>query len=163
MRRHSWSGVGAALLLLLGLATSCSSDSDSQQATCATSPNGTPLSASTGSGPTSTNLSLNPEIATGYRTGMKPVHTNTFAVSTANPVSTEAACKVLENGGTAADALIVAQTVLGLVEPQATGIGGGAFMLYYDATTKQIDAYDGRETAPAAATPDYLHWISATD
>ncbi|WP_405138486.1 gamma-glutamyltransferase family protein [Nocardia sp. NBC_01388] len=162
MRRHIWSGAGAALLLL-GLTTACGSDSGTAQATCATAPNGTPLSADTGSGPTSTNLSLNPEIATGYRTGMKPVHTNTFAVSTANPVATEAACTVLRDGGTAADALIVAQTVLGLVEPQATGIGGGAFLLYYDATTKQIDAYDGRETAPQAATQDYLRWISDTD
>ncbi|MRH87414.1 gamma-glutamyltransferase [Nocardia sp. SYP-A9097] len=163
MRRHTWSGAAAALLLLLGAATACSSDSDSKLGVCETSPNGVPITASAGSGPTSTNLSLHPEIATGYRTGMKPVHTKTFAVSTANPVATEAACKVLRDGGTAADALIVAQTVLGLVEPQASGIGGGAFLLYYDAAGKQIDAYDGRETAPAAATQDYLRWISDTD
>ncbi|WTL30429.1 gamma-glutamyltransferase family protein [Nocardia sp. NBC_01503] len=163
MRRHTWSGAAAALLLLLGAATACSSDSESKLGACETSPNGVPISATAGSGPTSTNLSTNPEIATGYRTGMKPVHTKTFAVSTANPIATEAACKVLKDGGTAADALIVAQTVLGLVEPQATGIGGGAFLLYYDAASKQVDAYDGRETAPAAATQDYLRWISDTD
>ncbi|MFF2550931.1 gamma-glutamyltransferase family protein [Nocardia sp. NPDC058058] len=163
MRRHTWSGAAAALLLLLGVATACSSESDSKLGVCETSPNGTPISASAGSGPTSTNLSLHPEIATGYRTGMTPVHTKTFAVSTANPIATAAACKVLHDGGTAADALIVAQTVLGLVEPQASGLGGGAFLLYYDAASKQIDAYDGRETAPAGATQDYLRWISDTD
>ncbi|GAB2516560.1 gamma-glutamyltransferase family protein [Nocardia heshunensis] len=127
------------------------------------SPNGTPVTSGVPAGPSSTNLSLNPEVATGFRTGMKPVRTADFAVSTANPVATEAACKVLRDGGTAADALIVAQTVLNLVEPQATGIGGGAFLMYYDNTAKTLDAYDGRETAPAAATEDYLRYISAAD
>lgn len=167
MRRHTWSGATAAVLLLLGLATACSSESDSEQAACTTSPNGVPVSArsstTTGGAPTTTNLALQPEIASGYRNGMKPVRTNTFAVSTANPLATEAACRVLQDGGTAADALVVAQTVLGLVEPQASGIGGGAFLLYYDANTKSLDAYDGRETAPQAATQDYLRWISDTD
>ncbi|MGV9415474.1 gamma-glutamyltransferase family protein [Nocardia sp. NPDC003693] len=164
VRRPFWSGASAAVLLLLGMATACSTESE-QARSCTTSPNGVPISvrASTTGGPTTTNLSLRPEIASGYRTGMKPVRTNTFAVSTANPIATEAACRVLRDGGTAADALIVAQTVLGLVEPQASGIGGGAFLLYYDAAGKTLEAYDGRETAPAAATPDYLRWISDTD
>ncbi|MCE5291275.1 MAG: gamma-glutamyltransferase family protein [Nocardiaceae bacterium] len=94
---------------------------------------------------------------------MTPVRTQRFAVATANPLATEAACRVLANGGTAADALVTAQTVLGLVEPQASGIGGGAFLLYYDAATRSVDAYDGRETAPAAANENYLRWISDTD
>ncbi|WP_084522518.1 gamma-glutamyltransferase family protein [Nocardia inohanensis] len=163
-RTRTWGGSAAALLLLLGLATACSSGSDSPQGTCVTAPNGTPVTArASGGGPTTTNLSQHPEIASGYRTGMKPVHTTNFAVSTANPIATEAACRVLRDGGTAADALIVAQTVLGLVEPQASGIGGGAFLLYYDAAAKTLDAYDGRETAPAAATNDYLRWVSDTD
>ncbi|HLS75283.1 MAG TPA: gamma-glutamyltransferase [Nocardia sp.] len=94
---------------------------------------------------------------------MTPVSTRSYAVSTANPLATEAACAVLAEGGTAADALVTAQLVLGLVEPQASGIGGGAFLLYYDAAAGTVEAYDGRETAPAAATENYLRWISDTD
>ena len=53
--------------------------------------------------------------------------------------------------------------MLGLVEPQSSGIGGGGFLLYYDAKANSVQAYDGRETAPAAATENYLRWISDTD
>ncbi|MEC3953393.1 gamma-glutamyltransferase family protein [Nocardia sp. CDC153] len=163
MRRLRRTGGGAAaLLLIVGLMTACSS-STNHTASCTVSTNGTPVTSGVPTGPSGTNLALRPEVATGYRTGMTPVQTGDFAVSTANPVATEAACKVLRDGGTAADALIVAQTVLNLVEPQATGIGGGAFLMYYDATTKTVDSYDGRETAPAAATEDYLRYISAAD
>ena len=104
-----------------------------------------------------------PEVATGYRADMKAVATGRFGVVTANPLATEAACEVLRDGGTAADALVVAQTVLGLVEPQSSGLGGGGFLLYYDAAAKTVQAYDGRETAPAAATENYLRWISDAD
>lgn len=70
-------------------------------------------------------LAANPETATtGFRDGMNPVKTTNFSVSTANPLSTRAACDVLADGGTAADALVTAQLVLGLVGPQASGIGG---------------------------------------
>ncbi|MFE3793394.1 gamma-glutamyltransferase family protein [Nocardia tengchongensis] len=163
MRRLRRTGSGAAALLLsIGMLTACSSSTD-QSASCTVSRNGTPVTAGAPTGPDATNLALHPEVATGYRTGMTPVRTGGFAVSTANPVATEAACRVLRDGGTAADALIVAQTVLNLVEPQATGIGGGAFLMYYDAASKTVDAYDGRETAPRAATEDYLRYISATD
>ncbi|MFE3757414.1 gamma-glutamyltransferase family protein [Nocardia tengchongensis] len=163
MRRLRRTGSGAAALLLsIGMLTACSSSTD-QSASCTVSHNGTPVTAGAPTGPDATNLALHPEVATGYRTGMTPVRTGGFAVSTANPVATEAACRVLRDGGTAADALIVAQTVLNLVEPQATGIGGGAFLMYYDAAAKTVDAYDGRETAPRAATEDYLRYISATD
>ena len=104
-----------------------------------------------------------PEVATGYRSDMKAVNTGRFGVVTANPLATEAACAVLRDGGTAADALVVAQTVLGLVEPQSSGLGGGGFLLYYDAASGAVQAYDGRETAPAAAGENYLRWIDDAD
>jgi gamma-glutamyltranspeptidase / glutathione hydrolase len=104
-----------------------------------------------------------PEVATGYRRDMTAVHTAHYAVATANPLATREACEVLKDGGTAADALVAAQAVLGLVEPQSSGIGGGGFLLYYDAKANKVQAYDGREVAPAAATENYLRWISDTD
>ncbi|WP_234820573.1 gamma-glutamyltransferase [Mycolicibacterium goodii] len=112
---------------------------------------------------TERDIATQPEVATGYRTDMTAVRTATYAVATANPLATEAACKVLRDGGTAADALVTAQAVLGLVEPQASGIGGGGFLLYYDAASNSVRAFDGRETAPAAATENYLRWVSDTD
>jgi gamma-glutamyltranspeptidase/glutathione hydrolase len=79
-------------------------------------------------------------------------------VSTANPYASEAALDILKQGGSAVDAAIAAQLVLTLVEPQSSGIGGGAFMLHWDEGADRVDAYDGRETAPAAAGPDlFLH------
>jgi gamma-glutamyltranspeptidase/glutathione hydrolase len=112
---------------------------------------------------TSEAAGANPEVATGYRSDMTAVHTAQYAVATANPLATQAACEVLRDGGTAADALVTAQAVLGLVEPQSSGIGGGGFLLYYDAKANGVQAYDGREVAPAAATENYLRWISDTD
>ena len=111
---------------------------------CAIVPNGTPT-------------------ATGYRRDMTAVRTSSYSVVTANPIATQAACEVLRDGGTAADALVTAQAVLGLVEPQSSGVGGGGFLLYYDAVAGSVQAYDGREVAPAAATENYLRWISDTD
>ena len=102
-----------------------------------------------GSATTSKNISTNPEVATGYRKDMTAVRTAHYAVVTANPLATQAACEVLSDGGTAADALVTAQAVLGLVEPQSSGIGGGGFLLYYDAAAGSVQAYDGREIAPA--------------
>lgn len=101
--------------------------------------------------------------ATGYRADMTPVRTGSYSVVTANPLATQAACEVLRDGGTAADALITAQAVLGLVEPQSSGIGGGGFLLYFDAASGEVQAYDGREAAPAAATENYLRWVSDTE
>lgn len=75
-------------------------------------------------------------------------------VATANPLATEAGLKVLREGGSAIDAAVAVQAVLGLVEPQSSGIGGGAFMVYYDAASRKVTAYDGRETAPAGAAAD---------
>jgi gamma-glutamyltranspeptidase/glutathione hydrolase len=75
-------------------------------------------------------------------------------VAAANPLAARAGMAVLERGGTAVDAAVAVQAMLGLVEPQSSGIGGGAFMLVYDARTETVTAYDGRETAPAGATAD---------
>ena len=75
-------------------------------------------------------------------------------VSAANPLAVEAGLEVLRAGGSAVDAAVAVQAVLGLVEPQSSGLGGGAFLVHYDAETGAVSAYNGRETAPAAATPD---------
>src|SRR5690606_27895390 len=75
-------------------------------------------------------------------------------VSTANPHATRAAVSIMEQGGSVADAAIAAQLVLGLVEPQSSGLGGGGFALLHQAGEEAVHAYDGRETAPAAARPD---------
>ena len=72
-------------------------------------------------------------------------------VAAANPLAAEAGMKVLREGGSAVNAAVAVQAVLGLVEPQSSGLGGGAFMLYREARTGKITAYDGRETAPAGA------------
>lgn len=75
-------------------------------------------------------------------------------VAAANPLAVEAGLNVLRAGGSAVDAAVAVQATLGLVEPQSSGLGGGAFLLVYDARTQRVSAYDGRETAPAAATPN---------
>jgi gamma-glutamyltranspeptidase/glutathione hydrolase len=72
-------------------------------------------------------------------------------VAAANPLAVKAGVDVLKAGGSAIDAAVAIQAVLGLVEPQSSGLGGGAFMVYYDAKTRQATAYDGREVAPAGA------------
>ena len=78
-------------------------------------------------------------------------------VSAANPLAVEAGMRVLARGGSAVDAAVAVQAVLGLVEPQSSGLGGGAFMMFYDADTSAITVYDGRETAPASATPELFY------
>ena len=75
-------------------------------------------------------------------------------VVTTNPLATEAGEQILRNGGTAVDAMIAVQTVLGLVEAQSSGIGGGAFIVYYDAETDTLTTIDAREKAPLAATEE---------
>jgi gamma-glutamyltranspeptidase/glutathione hydrolase len=74
-------------------------------------------------------------------------------VAAANPLAVAAGVKVLREGGSAIDAAVAVQAVLGLVEPQSSGLGGGAFMVYYDAKTRKVISYNGRETAPAGAGP----------
>ena len=100
-----------------------------------------------------------PEPASGYVVGHKVVSAKTFMVVANHPLATKAGCDVLKAGGSAADAAIAVQAVLALVEPQSSSLAGGAFMLYYDAKTKKVQAYDGRETAPAAATANYLRYV----
>ncbi len=92
-----------------------------------------------------------PEAASGWMA--KPaVRFARTAVATANPLASQAGLQMLEAGGSALDAAIAAQMVLALVEPQSSGIGGGAFLLHWDG--QAVQAWDGRETAPAAATPE---------
>lgn len=90
-----------------------------------------------------------PEGASGY-TEKPGWATRKFAVAAANPLATDAGYQVLKAGGTATDAAIAVQMVLALVEPQSSGIGGGAFLMHFDG--KRVEAYDGRETAPLAAS-----------
>ncbi len=84
------------------------------------------------------------------------VATTQEIVVSANPLASQAGAQILRDGGNAIDAAIAVEAVLGLVEPQATGIGGGGFLLYFDAATKRVTSFDGRETAPAAANRFYL-------
>ncbi|WP_312961504.1 gamma-glutamyltransferase family protein [Stutzerimonas nitrititolerans] len=88
-----------------------------------------------------------PEAATGY-TAKPGWATERFAVAAANPLATEAGYEILKAGGSALDAAVAVQMVLTLVEPQSSGIGGGAFLLHWDG--ERVVALDGRETAPAA-------------
>jgi len=74
-------------------------------------------------------------------------------VAAANPLAADAGAEILRRGGDAVDAAVAVQAMLGLVEPQSSGVGGGAFMLYFDAATGVVSALDGREKAPAGATP----------
>jgi len=94
-----------------------------------------------------------PERAPGW-TDKAPVVSKRFMIAAANPLAADAGYAILRQGGSAVDAAIAVQLVLGLVEPQSSGLGGGAFMLVHDAKRNKLIAYDGRETAPAAAKPD---------
>src|SRR5215468_10619145 len=94
-----------------------------------------------------------PEQPTGW-TSKRPVVSKHDMVVAANPLAVEAGYAVLREGGHAVDAAVAMQMVLNLVEPQSSGIGGGAFMLFHNGRTRLLTAYDGRETAPAAAKPD---------
>ena len=80
-----------------------------------------------------------------------PVRASHAMIAAAHPAAAEAGARILEEGGNAIDAAIAAQMVLGLVEPQSSGVGGGGFLLYFDAARDSVESYDGRETAPTAA------------
>ena len=97
-----------------------------------------------------------PEEASGYRLGLTAKTSSKYMAVANTPLAVKAGCDILKAGGSAVDAAVAMQAVLGLVEPQSSTIAGSAFMLYYDAQTKKVVAYDGRETAPAAATGYYL-------
>ena len=93
-----------------------------------------------------------PEPATGV-TPKRLVTAKRFMVVAANPLAARAGYDVLKRGGSALDAAIATELVLNLVEPQSSGIGGGGFLLHFSARDGRLQAYDGRETAPAAAKP----------
>jgi gamma-glutamyltranspeptidase / glutathione hydrolase len=95
-------------------------------------------------------LPLAPESASGFRTDLKTQHAEKYMAAAANPLAAEAGREMLRRGGSAIDAAIAMQAVLTLVEPQSSGIGGGALIVLWDG--KAVRTYDGRETAPAGAT-----------
>src|SRR5690606_41562243 len=76
-----------------------------------------------------------------------------FMIASASSYASEAGAEILRKGGSAVDAAIAVSAVLSLVEPESSGLAGGAFLLHYNEAEDRIDAYDGRETAPAGATP----------
>lgn len=96
---------------------------------------------------------LQPEIATGFQP-KTDVLSQRWAVAAAHPLATQAGYDILQSGGSAVDAAVAVQMVLGLVEPQSSGLGGGALLLHSQG--QRVQAFDGRETAPAAASEDLL-------
>ena len=94
-----------------------------------------------------------PELPSGF-VEKKLAQASNYMVAAAHPMAVDVGLRMLARGGSAIDAAIAVQLVLNLVEPQASGIGGGAFILHYDAARNTATAYDGRESAPSAATPD---------
>ncbi len=103
--------------------------------------------------------SVAPESSTGIRT-VAVVETSTTMVVAAHPEASRAGYRILAAGGSALDAAVAVQAALTVVEPQSSGIGGGAFLLYWDASEAKLYAYDGRETAPAKA-PHALFMVDA--
>ena len=108
----------------------------------------TAMLAACSSVPVNKPVPIEPEGSSGY-TEKNGWIAQRFMVAAANPLAVDAGYQMLKAGGSALDAAIATQMVLGLVEPQSSGIGGGAFMLYFDGA--KIQAFDGRETAPASA------------
>ncbi|MEQ1611530.1 MAG: gamma-glutamyltransferase, partial [Hyphomicrobiaceae bacterium] len=96
---------------------------------------------------------VEPEQATG-RVEKSLRQARTHMVSAANPLAVDAGIEILSAGGSAVDAAIAVQLVLNLVEPQSSGLGGGTFLIHWDAKSAEIATWDGRETAPASAKPD---------
>jgi len=97
--------------------------------------------------------SIAPEAASGF-TKKASVNASNYMVAVANPLAAKAGYEVLKRGGSAIDAMVAVQAMLGLVEPQSSGLGGGAFMVYYDAKSGKLTSFDSRETAPLAARPE---------
>lgn len=113
------------------------------------------VSACTGvaSPPSTSPTNYDPEAATGF-TQKTGVHAHKYMVSAATPAAAQAGADILARGGSAADAAVAVQAMLTLTEPQSSGIGGGGFILYWDAAKQQLYTIDARETAPQAATAD---------
>ncbi len=96
--------------------------------------------------------SVSPEASTGKETRTE-ITASEWMVAAANPHASKAGAAMLEAGGNAVDAMVAVQVMLGLVEPQSSGLGGGAFLMYWDKKAQRLEAWDGRETAPMNATP----------
>lgn len=94
--------------------------------------------------------------ATIERFEKEAVSASNFMVAAANPAATQAGHQVLAEGGNAVDAMVAVQLMLNLVEPQSSGIGGGAFLLYWNEAEQKLYTFDGREKAPMDATPEYF-------
>ena len=94
-----------------------------------------------------------PTIAAPAAGAAQPVARPVAGVAAANPLAVDAGIEILRAGGRAIDAAVAIQAVLGLVEPQSSGLGGGGFLLYYEAATQKITAFNGREAAPKGAAP----------
>ncbi|CAA0080636.1 Glutathione hydrolase proenzyme [BD1-7 clade bacterium] len=98
---------------------------------------------------------IHPEGASG-RQSLKSAQSSEWMVVTATPYASDAAAQMITLGGSAVDAAIAAQLVLGITEPQSSGIGGGGFMVHWQADGKKLTTYDGRETAPKSINADYF-------
>ena len=95
-----------------------------------------------------------PETGNTQRIGLaRSITSDNWMIAAANPLAVQAGADILRRGGNAIDAMVTVQTMLGLVEPQSSGLGGGAFLVYYDANSEKLTTLDGRETAPENATP----------
>lgn len=170
MPRHATlvrsAGLFIATALVASVATGCSSNGDqdtyaeqspeeTQRALkhCGTDPQGTEGSATqpASSADNSTTTESNQD-STSPATGLSVNAPNAFAISTPNPAAAYAGCRVLAEGGTAADATFAAQMMLGLTEPQSSGPGGGAIAVYYDAKADKLVSLDGTANAPSEDT-----------
>ncbi|MCB1670876.1 MAG: gamma-glutamyltransferase [Gammaproteobacteria bacterium] len=130
----------SVVLLLTVLLTGCSESTDSTATSTSSAP-----TAGTGQ-PSEAALTRDEPARGDWDLG--------FMAAVANPYATEAAAEMLAQGGHAVDAAIAAHAVLGLVEPESSGLGGGGFMLVYERDSGEVSFLDGRETAPAGATID---------
>ena len=135
-----WTAAPAALALMIATAA------PAQQAADAVAPE-----AATVAGSVATSDRV--RAAEADKAAGRPVEAGEWMVAAAHPLAVEAGADVLARGGSAADAMVAVQSVLGLVEPQSSGLGGGAFLVWYDAASGRLTTLDGRETAPLAASP----------
>ena len=102
--------------------------------------------------PTFTGLSVEAQASQDAKAAGVPVAAANWMIAAANPLAVNAGARILGQGGTAVDAMVAVQAVLGLVEPESSGLGGGAFLVWYDAASGKITTLDGRETAPLSVT-----------
>jgi len=140
MRRPTACALAAVLAFAAPLAAQEAADGTAPEA---------PTEIGTAFGP----LSAAARAALAAKTAGEPTAAETWMVAAAHPLAVEAGARVLREGGSAADAMVAVQAVLGLVEPQSSGLGGGAFLVWYDAASGEVTTLDGRETAPLAARP----------